>query len=247
MSREEYLARVEALRRCRYFPDGDDWGWIDSGWLSIVENMFEQLEDVVAPNDTDAVNIWAIKEKFGLLYVVYVPDRSRPSIDRAVSVIIDEAMERSKSACQFCGAAASWRLDEMPVMTKCNVHTPFGHDARVANFALFSSPDIVPEPPPLEAVRAGLLAARDDLFARGVERLAVAGPNADGERSFVALWKERQPAAVPKPGERRWSLWHDGSRIVGWPWYPFLLGEKDAATYWAKAGGADPVDWLWER
>lgn len=105
--KEKSLRSVDALVSLypSLFPDGPlSRGFeISEGWASVLELLFERLQQILASEPGSQIKVVQVKEKFGVLRVYLdtgnVSERIRIQIAEAVAL----AEQATRSICEVCG------------------------------------------------------------------------------------------------------------------------------------------------
>jgi len=84
------------------------------GWLTIVEDLFSEIDKVVKRDRLEYFEVSDVKEKYGTLQVYH---NDTEEIDR----LCDEAETLSEHTCDNCGASGSMRKDAGWYRVECDI------------------------------------------------------------------------------------------------------------------------------
>ena len=75
------------------------------GWSEIVDDLFQQIEETLAPRARQAFHIGQIKEKIGSLRLYFRLNEENDHLRPPIDDIIEQARLRTERTCMICGAA----------------------------------------------------------------------------------------------------------------------------------------------
>lgn len=77
---------------------------IRSGWIEIVDDLFDRLTALVSSERIANLRIVQVKEKFGLLRIYFILTGGSPRLLEMIQAAANEACESSLYCCEICGS-----------------------------------------------------------------------------------------------------------------------------------------------